>query len=176
MWECTRRGHSPRSYGTARFFTSLKTMMAKVVDTKQRRWVEFLPFITAAYNATIHDSTSFSPNFLFFGRELTAPLDIALGLPSEEPLSTNAYAQHVRDLMAEAYSLVRSNTSKKAADMKCQYDRIVKLVVFKEGDQVMYYYPRKRKGRSPKWSRFYAGPYTVLKRVNDVNYTIRRPL
>ena len=156
-----------------RWHRSLNAMMAKVVDFKQKRWVEFLPFITAAYNGTIHDSTSFSPNFLFFGRELTSPLDIVLGLPHEEPSSVNDYALHVRDLLAEANALVRSHTGQKAADMKRAYDRVVKPVMFNEGDQVMYFYPRKYKGRSPKWSRFYVGPYTVIKRVNDVNYVIR---
>ena len=66
-----------------RWHRSLHAMMAKVVDTKQKRWVEFLPLITAAYNSTVHDSTSFSPNFLLFGRELVSAVDIVLGCPSE---------------------------------------------------------------------------------------------
>ena len=80
--------------------------MAKVVDHKQKKWMEFLPFITAAYNATIHYSTGFSPNFLFFGRELPSFLHVGLGLPTEESLSVNDYAQYVRDRMTEANSLV----------------------------------------------------------------------
>ena len=64
-----------------RWHRSLHTMMAKVVDVKQKKWVEFLPFVTAAYNSTAHDSTSFSPNFLLFGRELIAAVDIAFGCP-----------------------------------------------------------------------------------------------
>ena len=147
--------------------------MAKVVDHKQKKWMEFLPFITAAYNATIHDTTGFSPNFLFFGRELPSFLDVALGLPTEDSLSVNDYAQYVRDRMTEANSLVRVHARKRTADMKQQYDRVVRPTTFEPGDQVMYYYPRKRKGRSPKWSRYYVGPYRVVKRLNDVNYVIR---
>ena len=45
-------------------------MMAKVIDTKQHKWVDYLLFITAAYNSTVHGATSFSPNFILFGREL----------------------------------------------------------------------------------------------------------
>jgi len=37
----------------------------------------------------------------------------------------------------------------------------------------MYYYPRKLKGRSPKWYRYYVGPYRVVKRLNDVTYMMR---
>jgi len=148
-------------------------MMAKVVDHKQKKSVEFLPFITAAYNATIHDSTGFSPNFLFFGRELSSPLDVALGLPSEESLSVNDYAQYVRDRMAEANALVRVHARKRTAETKQHYDRVVRPTTFESGDLVRYYYPRKLKGRSPKWSRYYVGPYRIVKRVNDVNYVIR---
>ena len=51
-----------------RWHRALHSMMAKVVDTKHKRLVEFLPFVTAAYNSTTHDSTTFSRNFLMFGR------------------------------------------------------------------------------------------------------------
>jgi len=76
-----------------RWHRSVNAMIAKIVDNKQKKWVEFLPFITAAYNATIHDSTGFSSNFVFFARELNSPVDVALGLPPEESFSVNDYAQ-----------------------------------------------------------------------------------
>ena len=81
--------------------------------------------------------------------------------------------QYVRDRMAEAYALVRMHTRNKMADMKQQYDRAVRPITFEPDDQVMYYYPRKLKGRSPKWSRYYVGPYRIVKRLNDMNYVIR---
>ena len=143
-------------------------MMAKVVDHKQKKWVEFLPFITAVYNTTIHHSAGFSPNFLFFGRELSSPLDVALGLPPEESLSVNDYAQYVCHRMAEANALVRMHARKRTAGMKQQYDGVVRPATFEPDDLVRYYYPRKLKGRSPKWSRYYVGPYRIVKRVNDV--------
>ena len=77
-------------------------MMAKVVDVKQKKWVEFLPFVTAAYNSTVHGSTSFSPNFLLFGRELISSVDIAFGCPRPPSCSINDYAFHMRERMAEA--------------------------------------------------------------------------
>ena len=57
--------------------------------------------------------------------------------------------------------------------MKQHYDRVVRPTTFDPGDLVRYYYPRKLKGRSRKWSRYYVGPYRIVKRVNDVNYMIR---
>jgi len=58
---------------------SLNAMITNVVDHKQKKWVVILPFVTVAYNATTHDSTGFSPIFLFFEKELSSPLDVALG-------------------------------------------------------------------------------------------------
>ena len=57
--------------------------------------------------------------------------------------------------------------------MKQHYDRVVRPTTFEPGDLVRYYYHRKLMGRSPKWSRYYVGPYRIVKRVNDVNYVIR---
>jgi hypothetical protein len=54
-------------------------MLGKVVKEHQEDWCEHLPFLMAAYPATSHDSTQFSPNFLTFGREVRAPIDIVLG-------------------------------------------------------------------------------------------------
>ena len=69
--------------------------------------------------------------------------------------------------MAEANALVRIHARKRTAEMKQQYDRVVRPATFEPGDPVRYYYPRKLKGRSRKWPRYY------VKRVNDVNYVIR---
>jgi len=65
-----------------RWHRSLHLMMAKVVDLKQKKWVDFLPFVTGhscvQFNrAWFHE---FSPNFLLFGRELVSAVAVAGGL------------------------------------------------------------------------------------------------
>jgi len=152
---------------------SLHSMMAEVVDVKQKRWVQFLPFVVAAYNSTSHDSTTFSPNFLMYGRELTSAVDIAFGCPRPAACSTNDYAFHTRELMAEAYAIVREHCGRSAEVMKGSYDAAVKPVEFQVDDLVWYFCPRSRPGTSPKWTRFYSRPYWVVRRVNDVNYVIQ---
>ena len=56
---------------------------------------------------------------------------------------------------------------------KRAYDVAVKPASFQPGDMVWYFCPRARLGTSPKWTRFYRGPYQVIKRINDINYVIR---
>ena len=59
-------------------------MLGKVVSESQRDWDERLPLVMAAYRASPHSSTGFSPNRLFLGRENRMPLDLVMGLPLEE--------------------------------------------------------------------------------------------
>jgi len=62
-----------------RFHRTLNSMLAKVISEDQRNWDEKLPYVMAAYRASIHESTHFSPNFLMFGRENRAPVDLLYG-------------------------------------------------------------------------------------------------
>lgn len=166
--------YSPSTNGKIeRWHRSLHSMMAKVVDVKQKKWVDFLPFVTAAYNSTVHGSTSFSPNFLLFGRELVSAVDIAFGCSRPPSCTVNDYAFYTRQRMAEAYALVRQHTQRRAEVNKRAYDSDAKLISFRPGDLVWYFCPRSRPGTSPKWSRFYSGPYHIVRKVNDVNYVIR---
>jgi len=166
--------NSPSTNGKVeRWHRSLHSMMAKVVDSKQKKWVEFLPFVTAAYNSTVHGSTSFTPNFLLFGRELISSVDIAFGCPRPPSYTPNDYAFHVRERMDEAYALVRIHTRQSAQVNKQAYDRRVKPVSFQSGDLVWYFCPRTLLGTGPKWTRHFSGPFQVVRKINDVNYVIR---
>ena len=59
-----------------RFHRTLNSMLEKVMSICQRDWVERLPDVMAAYRASRHEATSFSPNLLVFGREIRAPIDL----------------------------------------------------------------------------------------------------
>jgi hypothetical protein len=54
-------------------------LLAKVISQSQRDWCEHLPAVMAAYRASLHETTNFSPNRLMFGRENRLPADIVLG-------------------------------------------------------------------------------------------------
>jgi transposase InsO family protein len=63
------------------FLRTLNAMLGKVVQNNQRDWDERLPAILAAYRSTNHEATGYTPNYVKFGREARAPLDLLYGGP-----------------------------------------------------------------------------------------------
>ncbi|GFX89648.1 kinectin [Trichonephila clavipes] len=58
--------------------------------------------------------------------------------------------------------------------MKTRYDARATGHDFHEGDKVWLWNPKRRKGLSPMLQTNWEGPYTVVKRVNDVVVRIQK--
>lgn len=59
--------YHPQVDGQVQHFNrTLGAMLTAVVSPDQKDWDYHLPFLTAAYRATAHPATGFSPNFLMF--------------------------------------------------------------------------------------------------------------
>ena len=57
--------------------------------------------------------------------------------------------------------------------MQVYYDTKSSDNTYNTGDPVWLYNPKKKKGVSPKLSRNWEGPYTVVKPINDLVYRIQ---
>jgi len=69
---------------------------------------------------------------------------------------------------------VRENLKIAAFRNKRKYDQRVKVAKYLPGDWVWVFYPRRVQGKSPKWQRYYDGPYLVLEAIGDVNNRVQR--
>jgi transposase InsO family protein len=156
-----------------RLHRSINSMLAKCVDENQRNWASLLPHVMAAYRCAVHDSTGYSPNFLHFGREVRAPIDLLMP-PQVEDLSVNDFVAKTQQEMHYAYNLAREQLGAQTARRKTYYEMNLKAHKFRPGDWVWYFYPRRRKGRSPKWERMYAGPFLVIEQCSPVNFLIQK--
>ena len=58
--------------------------------------------------------------------------------------------------------------------MKTRYDLRRTTEEFRIGDRVWLYNPHRQKGLSPKLQRNWEGPYTIMKKINDVVYRIQK--
>jgi transposase InsO family protein len=160
-----------------RFHRTLNSMLGKAVKESQRDWDTKLPQVMAAYRASPHSSTGFTPNRLFLGRETRMPLDLVMGVPAEDggqPMSSDAYVQKLREDSEAAYELAREQLRTSAKRWKKSYDIRVKKADFSVGDWVWYWYPRRYTQRSPKWQKMYTGPFLVTRVIPPVNYAIQR--
>jgi len=91
-----------------RFHDTLNTVTGRMVSEQQRDWDLCLPYVTAAYRATVHQSTGYSPNYLILAREVRSPVDLVLGIPSgQPPASYDDYSTAMEERMKQAYCLVR---------------------------------------------------------------------
>ena len=157
-----------------RFHGTLNSMMGRTVSEHQKDWDLFLPYVIAAYRATIHQSTNYSPNYLMYGREVRAPVDLVFGIPVDQPpVSYDDYAVEVEERMKQAYCLVRQHLGVAAERMKRRYDIRVRPQQYHRGQWVLYYCPRKFQGRQQKWQRKFS-PYLVVKALPPVNYVIQK--
>jgi hypothetical protein len=159
-----------------RFHRTLNSMIGKVVETNQRNWDECLPSIMAAYRASRHDATGFSPNFLMFGRENLAPLDVVFGIPNDEEEHYESYDAFVNqkiDIMRQSYQLAREEIGVSANRGKRYYDMRVKPRQYQTGQWVYYFSPRRYLRRSPKWQKMYTGPLLIIKVLGPVNVLLQ---
>ena len=170
--------YKPSTNGAVeRFHRTLNAMIGKVVANTQRNWDECLPTVMAAYRASKHESTGSSPNLLMLGRENLTTLDMAYGVPEEEQEhyeSFDGYADKKIQLMRQAYKIAREHLGRSAERSKRTYDMRVRPAVYSVGQWVYYYYPRRYKGKSPKWQRLFTGPYLVTKVTGPVNVQLQQ--
>ena len=171
-------GYKPSTNGVCeRFHRTLNAMLGKVVSDSQRDWDDRLPLVMAAYRASPHCSTGFTPNRLFLGRENRMPLDLVMGLSSNDEnrcTTLNEFVAHQQEMAEDAYVIARECLRVAAERRKRSYDIRVKKVTFNRGDWVWYYYPRRYSRKSPKWQKMYSGPYLIVRTIPPVNYVLQK--
>ena len=93
-----------------RFNQTLVNMITTYVNKEQDNWDVYLPIVTSAYRASVHESTGFTPNQLFFGREANLPIHFLVGLPAHarpEFASFTDYVVKLNEKFCKIYELVR---------------------------------------------------------------------
>jgi len=142
-----------------RVHRTLKTMLGKIVDENQKDWDAHVAYVLAAYNATEHSATGYSPNMLVYGRELRFLNELMYTDVDDQEIASVCAVEYVTErqiLFKKAFALTHAFLGSVAVRSKKRYDMRVKSGTYKAGDWVYYLCPRHRVGRSPKWLRFYS--------------------
>ncbi|GFX78397.1 retrovirus-related Pol polyprotein from transposon 412 [Trichonephila clavipes] len=129
---------------------------------------------TLSSESAVHDTTGYSPSQMLFGRDLRLPADLLFSRPPDAPLALEEYIEKLQERMEEMHHLARERIGMASEKMKTLYDVRATGHDFREGDKVWLWNPKRRKGLSPKLQTNWEGPYTVLKRLNDVVMRIQK--
>ncbi|GBN93126.1 hypothetical protein AVEN_203898-1 [Araneus ventricosus] len=111
---------------------------------------------------------------MLFGRTRRLPCDILVGRSSDTPSSQSEYLNNLEARLKSVHAFARERIKLASERMKTRYDSGATGHHFKEGDQVWMYNPKRRRGLSPKLQQNWEGPYTIVKKLNDVIYRVQR--
>ena len=160
-----------------RFHRTLNSMLAKVISENQRDWHLHLPAVLAAYRASVHETTGYTPNRVILGRENLLPVDLVYGRPPDRGTTLLSIDDFVADVSARTqddFARVRRFIGRTARRRKKRYDIKVAKEPLWVGQKVWYYYPRKYKKKSPKWQSWYTGPFTIERFIDSHVVVIRK--
>ena len=167
----TTTAYTPRQNPVERPHRELHGMIAKLV-TNHASWKRILPYISFAYNSTIHSAHNFTPNFLHYGRELQTPLNLLLPQPPPEVESYGEFVSEIHNRISVAYDLARQALNASAELARKTYNKHVRPKTFAVGDQVLVFSPRKFNNKFPKWQRQFANECTVTAKLSDISYIV----
>ena len=167
--------YKPSTNQVERFHRTMNGILAKILTEHQKDWDVRLPFALAAYRASRHEATGYSPNFLVLGREARNPVDIVYGNVDENGGENyDRFVENVRQRMTVAFAEVRETLKRSAERNKKYYDISVKPNKFEVGQWVLYFNPRKFRGRQMKWRRQYEGPFLITRIPSPLTAEIQK--
>ena len=173
VMRCFTTSYQPRTNAVCeRSHATVNSMLAKCVDKNHRDWDERLPQVAFFYNASVHESTQFTPYFLMHGAEPRWDVDFKLGTNTTQ-YSTNEYADLLLNRLESAHTLTREHLQVTASRLQDWYDRKVHVQEFQVEDEVYVLNLRLYQGRCPKWIRRYYDVAVVTERINTVTYVVR---
>lgn len=152
-----------------RFNLTVVDMLSKFTDLQQKNWDLCLPQLTFAYNTSVHATTKFTPFFLVYAREAILPSEAHLiNLPN------NKTVQEIREQILAARNVAVENIHNRQKLDKIRYDTNHRHTEYNPGDQVKIFYPKRQIGKSEKLLLKWDGPYSVVKKIGEVNYEISK--
>ncbi|KAJ8953363.1 hypothetical protein NQ318_023479 [Aromia moschata] len=138
-------------------------------------WDKLVPLFLLSYRSSQHESTTYTPSMLTSGREMKLPTDLILGHPLEEnqERSLPEFVENLRERLNRIHRFASEKLKMHSDKMKQRLDTTSTAIAFKPGDAVWLYAPKRTKGKSPKLQSNWEGPYTIIKKINDLVYRIQ---
>lgn len=160
--------YNPKCDGLVeKFNATLGNMLTSYVSSDPSQWDIYLPYVTHAYNCSIHATLGETPFFLLYGRDAVEPHDLLP--PSRYRLTTNEVGLF-SDHWHRAMQLADANLLKVQHRMKKYYDKQTTVKSYSVGDFVLL---REMTQGGGKFTFRWSGPFSIVRKLNELNYAIR---
>ena len=111
---------------------------------------------------------------MVFGRIPSLPVDLVIGhLENEIPENMNEYTHELTTRMSNIHEFARNRLDISTKAMTREYSRKVTVNLYTANDEV-WLYNNARTGPGKKLDSPWIGPFTIVKRINDVVYKIEK--
>jgi len=107
------------------------------------------------------------------GREAVWNVDFLLPADQGENRPLPEYVRNVRERLRLAYAVVQEALQRSAEAASTWCNRKVKPHEFSVRDKLRVFYPRRFRGRTPKWQNLFENTGTILARFNDATYVVK---
>ncbi|XP_076031117.1 uncharacterized protein LOC143019364 [Oratosquilla oratoria] len=157
-----------------RFNGTLKKMLRRMASEQPKEWPRFVAPLLFAYREAPQSSLKHSPFELIYGRQVRGPLQMLRELwdgsvPDPVVSSTYEYVLNLTDRLQATCELAKEELVKAREVQRSYFDRKAELREFLPGDKCLLLMPTSHNKLLATWR----GPYEVVARNSEVNYTIQ---
>ena len=118
------------------FNQTLLNMLGTLDEEKKPHCKSYVAPLVHSYNATRHESTGYSPQFLMFGWHPRLALDAFLGVASDSPVKDHiTYVSSLEKRLKFAYKTAANVAEKASKRHKTRYDLRIRHSNLQKGGQ-----------------------------------------
>ena len=165
--------YNAKSNPVERGHRDLKAALNALTQHKPTAWPDYIPAILYAFRCSVSASTGFSPFQLMYGRSPIEDLDLIMPSPSyvNQLRTAPDYFAELTQRLTQAHHLARENMRLAVERQRNNYQRKPKQ--YAVNDLVWLFTPILFERKTPKFVTGWSGPWTIIKQINDLMYTIR---
>ena len=166
--------YHPQTNSTCERFNSFLEQSLRVYCGKdQAQWPKYIPGILMAYRSTPSTwSTTFSPYYLLFGKEMVTPLDCELLTPAVMA-TAKQYVEELTTNLQMAQTIAKENVAHNSANNKTYHEKRAKDTTYKLGQLVLLRQEHVKTGESSKLHPPYRGPFYITNIGPPPTYKLR---
>ena len=166
--------YNPKSNSVERSHRTLENAITALVGDRQSDWEKFLPHVLFAMRTAVCRSTGLAPYKTLFGRDASTQLDLIFGNPNADTSqyrSSADYALALQNRVQAAHKWARENMAVAVERQRRAYHHDKKTYDVEQA--VWLFTPTRKVGQSSKFATYWTGPWTIVKKINDLTYQIR---